>query len=364
MKIESVTCIPFTLPLRQELRFAAGRMTHTHHVLVEIRTDDGLVGRAEAPSRPYLYGESQKSIVAAVTDWFAPMLRDEDPFAIERITARFSAIEHNYTAKGALDIALHDIVAQAAGIPCFRLLGGWHDEAQAIYVVGAGAPEAILDECRAMQEQHGITAFKLKVGVDLRKDTAMLRTVREGLPEATLIVDGNQALAAEEALRLLAECADQGVAWAEEPCHTHDRPGRRRIGAQSPVPILGDDSCRTLEEAAREIDDGAVHMVSIKVARTGYTGGRNILGLCQAKRIRPMSGSQGDSGIGVLASVHFCVAHRATQVRPGELCFQLNLADDLLAEPIRIDAGRVRAPAVPGLGVSLDPGKLAHYRND
>jgi len=364
MKIDSITCIPFTLPLRQEVRFAAGRMAHTEHVLIEVRTDDGLVGRAEAPSRPYLYGESQKSIVAAVTDWFAPMLRGEDPFALERIVARLSSVEHNYTAKGALDIALHDVIGQAAGVPCHRLLGGWHDEAQAIYVVGAGVPETMLDECRAMQERYGITAFKLKVGLDLHKDMQMLSTVRVGLPEATLIVDGNQAFPAEDALRLLAHCAEQSVAWAEEPCHTHDRSGRRRVAAQSPVPILGDDSCRTLEETAREIDDGAVHMVSIKVARTGYVTGRNILGLCLAKRIRPMSGSQGDSGIGVLAALHFCVAHRATQVRPGELCFHLNLADDLLAEPVTIEGGRVKARSTPGLGIDLDAEKLAHYRTD
>jgi L-alanine-DL-glutamate epimerase-like enolase superfamily enzyme len=164
-------------------------------------------------------------------------------------------------------------------------------------------------------------------------------------------------------LRLLAHCAEQGVAWAEEPCHTHDRAGRRRVGAQSPVPILGDDSCRTLEEVAREIDDGAVHMVSIKVARTGFVAGRNVLGLCAAKRIRPMSGSQGDSGVGVLAVAHFCTAHRATQVRPGELCFHLNLADDLLAEPVAVRNGRIRLGATPGLGIVLDPDKLGHYRN-
>jgi L-alanine-DL-glutamate epimerase-like enolase superfamily enzyme len=364
MKVESVTCIPFTLPLRQEVRFAAGVMTNTEHVLIEIHTDQGIVGRAEAPARPYLYGESQKSIVAAVTDWFAPMLRGEDPFAIERILARFASIEHNNTAKGALDIALHDIVGQASGVPCHRLLGGWHDEAQVIYVVGAGAPEAMRDECLAMRERYGIIAFKLKIGLDLGKDVDMLRVMRAAFPDGTLIVDGNQALAAEEALRVLAVCAEQGVAWAEEPCHTNDRVGRRRVAAQSPVPILGDDSCRTLGEVAREIDDAAVHMVSIKLARCGYRMGRDILGLCLASRIRPVSGSQGDSGIGVLAGLHFCVAHRATQIRPAELCFHLNLADDLLAEPLAIANGRLKASNAPGLGITLDPGKLAHYRND
>ena len=118
------------------------------------------------------------------------MLRGEDPFAVERIVARLSTVEHNYTAKGAVDIALHDIMGQAAGVPCYRLLGGWHDEAQVIYVVGGGTPDAMLDECRDLQARCGITAFKLKVGLDLRKDMQMLSAVRKGLPDATLGTDG------------------------------------------------------------------------------------------------------------------------------------------------------------------------------
>lgn len=364
MKIRDITCIPFKLPLRQVVKFAAGTLAVTEHVLIEVHTDDGVVGRAEAPSRPFFYGESQRSIVAAVDEWFRPLLCGEDPFAIERIAAKLATVQHNNTAKGAIDIALHDIMAQAAGVTCARLLGGWQEDVAVIYVSGSGAPEAMRDECLAMQAQYGINAFKLKIGLDLAKDVRMLRVVRKGLPGATLMVDGNQAMAAEEALRILGECAAQGVVYAEEPCHAHDRAGRRRVAQQSPVPVMGDESCRTLDEVAREIADEAIHLVSIKVARTGYSTSRDILGLCNASRVRPIGGSQGDSGIGVLAGLHFCVAHRAMQVRPAEMCFHLNLADDLLAEPIAIREGRVRVGTTSGLGVVLDPGKLARYRND
>lgn len=63
MRIVSVDCIPFSLPLAKPVRFAGGRLALTEHVLVRIVTDDGLVGHAEAPSRPFFYGESQAGMV-------------------------------------------------------------------------------------------------------------------------------------------------------------------------------------------------------------------------------------------------------------------------------------------------------------
>ena len=132
-----------------------------------------------------------------------------------------------------------------------------------------------------------------------------------------------------------------------------------RAGA---VPILGDESCRTLDEVALEINSGSASLVSIKVARTGFVRSRDIIGLCLANNVRPMIGSQGDSGIGVIAGAHFCAAHHATSKEPAELSFHLNLADDLLAEPPVIEGGRLKVPDRPGLGVEIDKDRLARLR--
>ena len=91
---------------------------------------------------------------------------------------------------------------------------------------------------------------------------------------------------------------------------------------------------------------------------------RDIYALCLANSVRPMVGSQGDSGIGVLAGLHFCAAHRKTQELPAELCFFLNLDGDILAEPLEISDGKLQVPDTPGLGIRIDPDKLAHFRSD
>src|SRR5690606_40200926 len=109
MKIVSVTAIPFRIPYRSAFRMATASMPAADHVLVKVTTDEGLVGGAEGPARPMIYGESQRSIVTAGRDWFAPAITGLDPFEIERVWSRLSEVVHNHTAKGALDIALHDL---------------------------------------------------------------------------------------------------------------------------------------------------------------------------------------------------------------------------------------------------------------
>jgi L-alanine-DL-glutamate epimerase-like enolase superfamily enzyme len=132
------------------------------------------------------------------------------------------------------------------------------------------------------------------------------------------------------------------------------------------VPIMGDESCRNPEETARELADGFVQLVGIKTARTGFRVSRDILAQCAALRVRNVIASQGDSTVGVMAGLHFTVAHANTASQPAELAFHLNTQADLLQDGClpTIVAGRMQAPTAPGLGLRLDPDKLARYRVD
>ena len=364
MKIVAIECTPFSLPLRHPVRFAGGRLVVTEHVLVTIRTDQGLIGTAEAPSRPFFYGESQASMVAAVHQWFAPALIGLDPFAIERAWSIMNGVEHNNTIKGAIDIALHDLMGQVLGIPCHRLLGGWTDRVPVTHICSYAAPEAMAEEALAMQARHGIFCFKLKVGIDPKQDVRMLHTLRAALPEAMLYVDGNSGLSGPDAVRVLDAGYEVGLLWAEEPVHRNDRVGRSFLARHTRVPIMGDESCRTPDEVQRELADGHVQIVAIKTARTGYRVSRDILAQCAASRVRNVVASQGDSTLGIAAALQFTVAHQATAIHPAELAFHLNTESDLLTTPIEIRDGWIAVGQRPGIGVEIDPEKLDRYRVD
>ena len=72
MKITAIEAIPFRIPYVKPLKFASGEVHVADHVLVRVHTDDGVVGVAEAPPRPFTYGETQRGIIAVIETILAP----------------------------------------------------------------------------------------------------------------------------------------------------------------------------------------------------------------------------------------------------------------------------------------------------
>lgn len=365
MKIVAVEAIPFSIPLRQPVGFATGRLTALDHVLVRVRSEDGIVGTAEAPARPMVYGESPASIVHCIRDWFAPLLVGADARDGERHRYRLAAIEHNPTAKGAVDMALADLVARSLGQPLHKLLGGFADTVEVSHILGLGAPEAVAEQAVELRERLGIRTFKLKAGIDPDRDTAMLAAVRGALgPAVRLHVDCNHGYDSQTAARVVPRWEEFDVAWVEEPCPGWDVRGRRIVADATRIPLMADESAIDVAQIAEEIRRETCRFVCVKTARTGFSTSRRIVHLCEAAGIHTVVGSQGDTDLGAVTAAQFQAAHRATAHWPGELTFFLDAADGLLTTPPDIRDGRIALSDGPGSGVEIDDGKLARYRLD
>jgi L-Ala-D/L-Glu epimerase len=362
--ITRVEAIPYSVPYRVPGRFASGGVERADNVLVRVHAGDGLVGQAEAQPRPYTYGETQATIVAAIRDRLAPALEGLDPLATELIDHRVAGTPGDRVARGAVDLAVWDLVGQILGRPCASLLGAFAEDVAVAHMVSFSDPTAMAEEALAMRERHGIRTFKVKVGRDVETDVAAVRAVRDAIPDAELYVDANRGWRYEDAVRAGDALMDLGVAAIEEPVATDDRRGRARLAERWVVPLVGDESCISLAHVARELDDGAVGSVSVKVARTGFTESRRILGLCLGHAVPVVVGSQYEGGMGALATVAFASAFAATAGRPAEAGNFLDLADDLLVEQPEIRDGRMAPRPLPGLGIEIDENRLAHYRLD
>ncbi|MFI0462726.1 mandelate racemase/muconate lactonizing enzyme family protein [Saccharopolyspora sp. 5N102] len=366
MKITRIEAIPFAIPYRKPLRFASGEVHVAEHVLVRVHTDDGLVGVAEAPPRPFTYGETQESIVAAIDKLFAPEVVGMSALEREAIHARLHRTVGNPAAKAALDMALWDVIGKSLGLPVTELLGGYTDRMRVSHMVGFAAPEQMVAEAERIRAEYGITTFKVKVG---RKpytvDVEACRALRAGLgDDVELYVDGNRGWTASESARALREMSDLGLTLAEELCPADDVLGRRWLVQHSEIPFVADESVTRPGEVTRELLAGAATAISIKTARTGFTTSQRVLFQCEGLGVEVVMGNQIDGQIGTMCSVAFGAAYQLTSQRPGELSNFLDMSDDLLAEPVRISDGTVQVRAQPGIGIDIDPGKLAHYRQD
>ncbi|PVZ07720.1 mandelate racemase/muconate lactonizing enzyme family protein [Actinomycetospora cinnamomea] len=365
MKITSVEAIPLAIPFRRPFAFASGTAHAADHVLVRITTDDGLVGHGEAPPRPYTYGETAYSIVAAVHELFAPLLVGADPFARERLRAEMGRTVANNTARGAIDVALWDLIGQACGQPVHVLLGHAADEVAVAHMIGLGTPAAMVADAVEMRDEYGVEAFKVKVGRDLAQDMAVVRALRQELGDAVeLYADANRGWDADTAIVAARRLADFHVTMLEEPNPADDVLGRRRIVRASPIPVVGDESTITLGGVARSLLDGDAEAISVKVARTGFTESAKIVGLCEGLGVATVVGNQIDGMLGTVASTALACGLRSLARHPVEVTNFLVMTDDVLTEPPVIAEGRAAARQGPGLGVAIDPDKLAHYRAD
>ena len=366
MKIVAIEAIPFAVPYRKPLRFASGEVHTADHVLVRVHAEDGVVGTAEAPPRPYTYGETQASIRAVIDTVFAPELVGLSVFDREKIHAVLDRTIANPAAKAALDMAIWDVMGRRLGMPVTELLGGWTDRMRVSHMVGFAPDDVMVAEARRMRDEHGITTFKVKVGRHpVSLDTRACRALREALgPEVELYVDGNRGWSTAEAARALDEMADLGLTLSEELIPADQVLGRRWLTGRTSIPTVADESATRPGEVTRELLDGAATMVSIKTARTGFTSSQRVLHLCEGLGAEVVMGNQIDGQLGTACSVAFGAAHRHTSTRAGELSNFLDMADDLLVEPLRIADGELRVPTGPGIGVEVDPDKLAHYRTD
>lgn len=364
VRITHLDAIPYALPYKRPARFASGMVDRADNVLVRVFSDEGLIGQAEAQPRPYTYGETQASIVAALRDRLGPALAGVDPLATELVSERCDALAGNHVARGAVDLAVWDLVGKVLERPCHVLLGGYAPDVAAAHMLSFDTPAGMADEALELRERHGVNTFKVKVGRDVDLDVAACAAIRAALPESELYVDANRGWSYEAALAAGDALIELDVRAIEEPIGLDDREGRLRLAERWGVPIVGDESCISLADTARELEQGAVRMVSIKTARTGFTASRRILGHCLGRSVPVIVGSQYEGGAGALATLAFAAAFAATARRPAELANVLDLADDLLAEPIEIRDGRVAAPNRPGLAIEIDEDKLAHYRLD
>lgn len=242
MKITDVEAIPFAIPYAKPLRFASGEVHTADHVLVRVHTDDGLVGVAEAPPRPFTYGETQESIIAVIRKIFAPEIVGLSALEREGIHARLNRTIGNPAAKSAIDMAVWDVIGKSVGLPVTELLGGYTDRMAVAHMVGFAPPEKMVAEAERMRSEYGITTFKVKVGrKPFTLDVEACRALRRELgDDVELYVDGNRGWSSSEAARALRAMEDLDLTLAEELCPADDVLGRRWLAGQSQIPVVGD----------------------------------------------------------------------------------------------------------------------------
>src|SRR3954469_2557742 len=175
-------------------------------------------------------------------------------------------------AMSAVDIALWDLKARRAGLPLWRLLGGF-DHRVPCYAGGIDLDLSI-DDLLTQTDNNlakGFRAIKMKVGrTDLASDVARVQAMRKHLGESfPLMADANMKWTVEEAIRAACALQPYDLTWLEEPIIPDDISGHARIMAAGGVPIAVGENLRSLWEFKNYIAAGAVSYPEPDVTNCG-----------------------------------------------------------------------------------------------
>ena len=296
--ISRISATPYDIPLKDALTWGSGHeLQQLAHVLIRVELSDGAIGFAEATPRPSIYGETQASALHIIAEHLAPKLMGVtiDSFAtVSALAAQAAIIKNNNTAKGALDIALHQALANSRGERLADYLGVTRQRIRLSGIVSTGAPAAVAADVNAGY-QSGIRVFKVKIGRDILGETQIIAELIRDYSDANFYVDANETLNSAGAADILGSLCQMGVMHCEEALPARLLLERRQLRRDCAMPIIADDSAFTADDLEREIAFDTFDILNIKTARTGYSESTRMLEICKDAAKDVMVGSQAGS---------------------------------------------------------------------
>ncbi|MCW3099176.1 MAG: dipeptide epimerase [Chthonomonadaceae bacterium] len=358
LKITEIEIYRFGVKMIAPFRIATMVADHAPNMLVCIRTDAGLSGWGEGSPLHSIAGETQAICLTAAQE-LKPLLLGRNPLEIVDLVREMEHfLPHNATTRSAFDMALHDIAAQAAGMPLYRYLGGATRTMETDLTMGLCPPEAAGAKAREVVAQ-GFRIIKIKLGTTYEADVARVRNIREAVgPEIALRLDANQGWDRVTALRALNTMAAFDVEFCEQPLRAHDVAGMRMLQQQAAIPVMADESLFSPADALRLITEEAAPYFNIKLSKSGgIHNALKIATLAEASGVRCMVGCMLESRLGLTAAAHFACA--APTVQFFDLDTFVEQAEDPIAGGMQVIEGRIQLPETPGLGAVPTPEALA-----
>lgn len=374
MKIIDIRATAVTIPLKRPLRWSFGVETTTTRTVVELITDEGLIGIGETRG-----GDEVVQALAHNRDLYIGV----DPLEVWRITRRFSIFRMTSEqlalvgaaklAGAAVEMACWDLVGKATGKRCGDLWGGIATEQVefAAYVfyrydadgsIGSGdQPENAVEHAVELFDTYGFRDIKFKNGVldpaDEIRSVELMRTELAGRLRS-LRIDPNAVWSVDTSVRVLNRLADYDLEFCEDP--TWGIEGMARVRERTPVPLATNMAVVTFEQLPLSVRSKAIDII---LGDIHFWGGVSpvlqLAKICETFNIGMSLHSDRELGISTAAAVHLASAE--TMISHSIDTHLLEQADDIITAPFEFNGGCVAVPSGPGLGVEIDHDKLAHY---
>ena len=372
MRIVDVAVTPVHVKMEAPLLWSMGVETGTTRTIVELITDEGIVGIGETYG-----GAGTAAAILAAKELFIGM----DPMEIQRLIKRFEvfrvtseqmaqAAMMKYVSAG-VEMAVWDIIGKALDKPLYKLWGGENTFVPFVAYVfyrreqdgvgGEMTPEALSQRYADLVERYGFEGIKLKTGVlPPAEEVAAVARLREDHGELIkyLRFDPNQAWSVETSIRTLHALEPYDLEYVEDP--TWDLHGMSLVREDSRIPLATNQAVVNFSHLAP-----AVRMRSIDVLLVdlyfwgGVSQAQRVASICEVFNIGLAMHSDRELGVGTAAGLHFWAS--TPQVSHHYDSHYHDQVGDVITEPFEFRDGGLHAPTGPGLGVTLDRDRLGYH---
>lgn len=371
LRIAGLEVLEVQFPFRISFGHALASRSSSRNVIVAVRTEDGTTGYGESVPREYVTGETPAGAAALIAERLGPAVlgrqveRFEDtPALLREAFGSVDGAEPSGAARCALELAVLDASGRRFGRSVGELLGPLLRPTVAYSGVLPLLPAPLMLVGALAHLAFGVRTVKLKVGRSLDEDLRNLKIVRRAMGgRADVRVDANCAWQPDQAIDAIRAMQRYRLGAVEQPVEQNDFAGLKRVADAVAVPIMADESLRTMEDARRLAADRSVDMFNIRISKCG--------GLLAAKEMAEiaagaglgcqMGAHPGESAILAAAGRHF--ATRVANLRYLEgSAGTILLKQDIADRNVQVGWG-ARAPALdgPGLGLEINRAKLEQF---
>lgn len=364
MRITGLNVTPVAVPFRRDELWAFGGRRGLTSVLVEVGTDEGVVGLGEAGAYP------STEIVLAVMRSLGDLVIGENPLRIERIVKKMDVVGtwHHVRATSpglaAVEMACWDILGKACGQPLVNLFGGpVRERVPFFYYLSQASPEEMAADARSAVRQ-GFGTLYMKVGSDdPAVDIGRVEAVRHGAgPDAAIRVDANEAWSPSAAVRIVSEMERFDLEFVEQPVSARNLQEMAYVRGRIGPPLLANEASWTRYDQLEVIRHGAADAVCVDNQMDGgLLNMKRSAGLCETAGLPVLKHSLGELGVAVYAATHVIAA--TPNFLPANQSYASLLSDDILegTGALPYENGRLAVPSSPGIGVELDRDKVGRY---
>jgi L-Ala-D/L-Glu epimerase len=353
MKITSAAFQRYSVPFKVPFTTSHGQEQHRRGILLRIKTEDGLTGYGETVALPS-FGTATLDQLERCLAEIVSNVEGKRISEAHQIAADLSSQPEMAPARFALDTALLDIEAIAAGLPLARYLSE-----DAVLSVPINATISDMDpDGAAMAAVYAVTAgyeaIKMKVGVygDPDLEVKRVAAVREAIgPGTALRLDVNSGWSLEYAVEVAKKLEPYNIDYLEQPLPASDIGAMAQLRSRVGIPIAADEAATSPVAVQEMLELNAVDVIVIKSTIVGgITAAREMIDIAGEAGLRIVVTTAIETGIGITAALHLA-ATLPKPIPPCGLATATLLESDLLVESPRIRAGRMKIPDRPGLGV-------------